>query len=317
MSGQDFLGKHFGAYYIEGIVGQGTATMIYRALDANDKPVALKILFPPLGDEAQILARFKREAETASRLKHPNIVPILDTGEFEGRAYLAMPLIQGESLADLLKRSARLSEIEAIDIIWQIANALDYAHLEGVTHRDVKPSNILLTKDDKALLSDFGVAHALDAPALTQAGHIVGTPSYMAPEQAGQNLQVDNRADLYSLGITLYRLVCGRLPFRGNTPQLLHAHVYEKPPTPSSVAKVSPAMEAIILKAVAKSPDDRYQAGSVMAQALSRLSYQLKEEKDNQPALQSALQGCLGRLRMGAILLAVPLFIFGLLFLQK
>ena len=317
MNGQELLGKQFGTYLIEGIVGQGTAAIIYRALDKNDKPVALKVVFPPVGDATEILARFQREASTAARLKHPNIVPILDSGEFEGRAFLVMPLIQGESLADILSRSTRLTEIEAIDIIWQIANALDYAHLEGVTHRDVKPSNILITKDQKALLSDFGVAQALDPPALTQAGHIVGTPSYMAPEQAGQDGKVDRRADLYSLGITLYRLVCGRLPFRGNTPQLLHAHVYERPPAPSSVARVSPAMEAIILRAIAKNPNDRYQAGSVMAQALSRLSYQLKEEKENQPPLQAWFQGCASRLRFGAVLLAIPLFIIGLFFFRN
>jgi serine/threonine-protein kinase len=142
-----------------------------------------------------------------------------------------------------------------------------------VVHRDLKPANILLATDGQALLTDFGVALALDDLTLTRTGHTVGTPAYMAPEQANGQ-EVDGRADLYSLGVVLYQMVTGRTPFRGNTPQVLHAHVYEPPPAPSSIAKVSPGMEAVILRALAKEPSQRFQSGAAMAQALARLGDQ-------------------------------------------
>ncbi|NJN97800.1 MAG: serine/threonine protein kinase, partial [Anaerolineales bacterium] len=142
-----------------------------------------------------------------------------------------------------------------------------------MVHRDIKPSNILLAADGRALLTDFGVALALDDLALTRTGHTVGTPAYMAPEQASGQ-EVDGRADLYSLGVVLYHMVTGRTPFRGNTPQVLHAHVYDPPPAPSSIAKVSPGLETIILRALAKDPAQRFPSGTAMAQALARLSDQ-------------------------------------------
>ena len=286
--GQNFIRKKIGPYLIEAIVGQGSVALIYRALDPNDNVVALKVLFPPAGiTEEAIIARFEREAQIAAQLKHPNIVPVLDTGQDKGHAYLVMPLIDGDTLEERLKRKGSLSELAAVDIAWQIANALDYAHQKGIVHRDIKPSNVLLTKDDQALLTDFGVVQALDAPSLTQAGHIIGTPAYMAPEQALEEMVVDRRADLYSLGVILYRMVTGRLPFRGSTAEMLHAHVYTPPPPPSSVARVSPAMEAIILRAMAKNPNDRYQDGAAMAQALSRLDYKLRNEPQHTGWLQS------------------------------
>ncbi len=142
-----------------------------------------------------------------------------------------------------------------------------------MVHRDLKPANILLAADVQALLTDFGVALALDDLTLTRTGHTVGTPAYMAPEQANGQ-EVDGRADLYSLGVVLYQMVTGRTPFRGKTPQVLHAHVYDPPPEPSSIAKVSPGMEAIILRALAKEPRQRFQSGAAMAQALARLGDQ-------------------------------------------
>jgi serine/threonine-protein kinase len=253
--------------------------IIYRALDSDDKVVALKVLFPPAGiTEDSIKARFEREAQIAASLRHSNIVPVLDTGQDRGHVYLVMPLIDGDTLEERLKRKGSLDELTSLDIAWQIANALDYAHQQGIVHRDIKPSNVLLTKDNQALLTDFGVVQALDAPSLTQSGHIIGTPAYMAPEQAIEEKVVDRRADLYSLGVILYRMVTGRLPFRGSTAEMLHAHVYEQPPTPSSITRVSPGMEAIILRAMAKNPVDRYQDGAAMAQALSRLDYKLRNE---------------------------------------
>lgn len=286
--GQNYIRKKLGPYLIEGVVGQGSVAIIFRALDPDDNVVALKVLFPPAGiTEDSIKARFEREALIASELRHENIVPVLDTGQDKGHAYLVMPLIDGDTLEERLKRKGSLDERSAVDIAWQIANALDYAHRQNIVHRDIKPSNVLLTKEGQALLTDFGVVQALDAPSLTQAGHIIGTPAYMAPEQAIEEKIVDRRADLYSLGVILYRMATGRLPFRGSTAEMLHAHVYQQPPTPSSLARISPGMEAIITRAMAKNPKDRYQDGAAMAQALSRLDYKLRNEAQNMGWWQS------------------------------
>lgn len=312
MTGYEMLGKKIGPYYLEGVISGGTFTVIYRALDENGQVVALKLLAPPHGAGPDILARFEREAKTTSRLKHPNIVPVLDSGRLDNLAYLTMPLIQGETLADLLKRKTRLDEVTVIDIGWQIANALDYAHSQGVIHRDVKPSNVMLTSDDHAMLTDFGVAQTLDDPGLTQAGHIIGTPAYMAPEQALESQTVDGRADLYSLGVMLYRMITGRLPFSGTTPQLLHAHVYDRSPAPSAAVKLSPTLDALILRLMAKNPNDRYQTGAMVAQTLSRLSHQLREQAPQKGPLQTAMMGCFARLGFGTVLIAgLILLLFG------
>jgi len=208
-----------------------------------------------------------------------------------------MPLIEGQTLEDQLKKKQRLDELTATEICWQIADALNDAHLQDLIHRDVKPSNILLTTDGHAMLTDFGVAYALDAPALTQAGHIVGTPAYMAPEQAVQRKDLDGRADVYSLGVVLYRMVVGRLPFRGSTPEMLHAHVYESPPLPSSAAKVSHDVEAIILQAMEKEADKRFQNGREMAQELLKLNGQLRERSNQGMNFSKALRRMRFRLK--------------------
>ncbi len=268
---EKLLGQQLGPYRLESILGSGGMAVVYRARHEQGHEVALKVLVPPPGAGSDILARFEREARTAARLSHPAIVRVLDVGRADGYAYLAMPLIEGQSLADRLAASGALDEAAAADIAWQIADALYYAHSQGVVHRDVKPSNILLSRDGRAMLTDFGVARALDDVDLTRTGHTVGTPAYMAPEQATGESPVDGRADLYSLGIVLYHMIAGRPPFQGTTPQVLHAHVYSPPPPPSTVTQVSQPMEAIILRALAKDVAQRFQTGAAMAQALAGL----------------------------------------------
>ena len=273
MTPEKLLGQQLGPYQIEAILGSGGMAVVYRARHQGDA-VALKVLFPPPDAAAELRQRFEREARTAARLRHPNIVRVLDAGQADDHAYLAMTFVPGQTLADRLAKSAPLDEGTASDIAWQIADALYYAHTQGVVHRDVKPSNILLAGDGRALLTDFGVAQALDDPALTRTGHTVGTPAYMAPEQASGEQSVDGRADLYSLGAVMYQMVTGRTPFQGTTPQVLHAHVYDSPLSPSTLTPVSPAMEAIILQALQKEPAQRFQTGAAMAQALANFSNQ-------------------------------------------
>jgi serine/threonine-protein kinase len=271
---EKLLGQYLGPYQIEAILGSGGMAVVYRARRADSETVALKVLFPPPEASRELRLRFEREAHTAARLRHPAIVRILDAGQSDGYAYLAMPMIEGQTLADRLRQADPLSEAEATEIAWQMADALAYAHSQGVVHRDIKPSNILITRDGRAWLTDFGVAQALDDPGLTRTGQTVGTPAYMSPEQASGDQPVDGRTDLYALGVVLYQMVTGRTPFQGPTPRILHAHLYEPPPPPSTIAPVSPAMEAIIMRALAKEPSQRFQNGALMAQALANLSDQ-------------------------------------------
>ncbi len=274
MNPDKLLGQHLGSYQIEAILGTGGMAVVYRARQVKGEPVALKVLFPPPGSGTELRLRFEREARTAGRLNHPAIVRVLDAGQTDEYAYIAMTFVQGQSLAERLAQSDPFDEATAADIAWQIADALYYAHGQGIVHRDVKPSNILLTDAGRALLTDFGVAQALDDPALTRTGHTVGTPAYMAPEQASGDQAIDGRADLYSLGVVLYHMVTGRTPFQGSTPKILHAHVYDPPPPPSHVTQTSPAMEAIILQALEKDVTQRFQNGAAMAEALANLGDQ-------------------------------------------
>ncbi len=290
MQAEDLIGRTIANYTIQAIIGRGSMTVVYRAVDGRTgQVVALKVLFPLPGTEA-VQERFRREAQMVQTLDHPGIVPILALGDAVGISFLTMPFIEGGSLAKRLRLTGKLDEPSAVDLAWQVADALHYAHTRGIVHRDIKPSNILLTEDGRAMLTDFGVARALDDPKLTQTGLTVGTPYYMAPEQAAGQRQIDGRADLYALGVVLFQLVTGRIPFEGSTPQVLHAHVYVPPPTPSALADISPLTEAIILQALAKDPADRFQTGAEMAQALAQIEGGLTAQTQTQlerPPVQS------------------------------
>jgi serine/threonine protein kinase len=271
MTSAGLIGKKLGAYHLEAILGQGGMATVYRARTAAGQTVALKTFLPPTGLGQELISRFEREARLAAKLNHPAIVPVLDVGQAQDYTFMVMAFIAGETLAERLLAVGKLDESTAIDIAWQIADALHYAHSHNIIHRDVKPSNILLTPDNRAMLSDFGVALALDDPVLTRTGYIVGTPAYIAPEQAAGKRPIDGRADLYALGVVLFQMLTGHIPFQGSTPELLHAHVYDPPPVPSSLVTISPAGEAIILRALAKDAARRFQTGLEMAQALANL----------------------------------------------
>ena len=213
-----------GRYRLERELGRGGMATVYLAHDLkHDRKVALKVLRPELaatlGPE-----RFQREIRTTARLQHPHILPVLDSGEAAGQLWYTMPFVRGESLRDRLRREGQLRSMTAVDLACQVALALDYAHREGVVHRDLKPENILLS-DGQALVADFGIAKALSAAGeaqLTGTGLAVGTPAYMAPEQAGGG-QVDGRSDVYALGCVLYEMLAGEPPFSGPTPQAVIA----------------------------------------------------------------------------------------------
>ncbi|GIV79265.1 MAG: hypothetical protein KatS3mg050_3659 [Litorilinea sp.] len=286
----DLSGQQIGRYLIRQRLGQGGVATVYQAYDqVLGRSVALKILLPHADDKAQ--SRFRREALMAGTLRHPHIVRILQVGNASqgSVAYIAMELVEGESLSSLLARHGRLLPEESCNLLEPIARALAYAHRAGIVHRDVKPSNILLRIASPGtpnsvqlesldhpvvpLLTDFGVARALDAPELTSTGRTVGTPAFMAPEQCSGRRDVDGRADIYSLGTVLYRCVTGRLPFTGSTTQILHAHVYEPLTIDAAVYQhLPPLLVEILRKSLAKRPEDRYPDADAMADALMQVA---------------------------------------------
>ena len=267
------IGKSLGKYQIVEEIGRGGMATVYKAWDtAHQRYVALKVLPPYFQHDTEFLKRFHREARAAAKLDHPNIVRVYEAGEVDGINYIAMEYIAEGSLQDRLTGEP-LDPATAIDIAVQIASALAYAHARDIVHRDVKPSNVLLTGDGRALLADFGIARASEHSWITRTGTLIGTPEYMSPEQA-EGKAVDHRSDLYSLGIVLYQMLTGRVPFAGDTPlAVLHKQVYEAPPPPRALNPEIPAgVEKALFRALAKRPKDRYQSAGEMAAALQAVA---------------------------------------------
>jgi serine/threonine protein kinase len=258
--------KLIGKYEILEELGRGGFAVVYKARDVElDRTVALKVLRPALGDDPDFVARFKQEARAAARLHHPNIVTLYDAIQINGQLIIAMQYVEGRTLRDEGQVQGALPLDRALTILEQVANALDYAHLHGVVHRDVKPANILLEETEQgvhATLLDFGLAKAMEAStALTSQGTLLGSPEYMAPEQSDPNRakEIGSATDRYALGIVAYQLLIGRVPFPGNTPATLNAHLNLMPPDPRAMrAEMSPQISAILMKMLAKVPVDRY-----------------------------------------------------------
>jgi len=267
---QDFIGAYFGQYKILALIGEGGMGMVYRAHDTLlNREVAIKLLPPELARDREFVSRFRREAETAASLDHPHIVAIYNIGEQDGVHYLAMRLLEGQPLNQVLKQSGALPPERALHITEQVARALDYAHARGVVHRDVKPANIMVGADEHVTLMDFGIAKAMTGSRLTRTGTMIGTPEYMAPEQfTGE--QVDLRADIYALAVVLYEMLTGRVPFTGETPvSISHAHVYQQPAPPRQHnTQIPTAVEQVVLRALAKRPEARYPNAGALADAL-------------------------------------------------
>jgi protein kinase-like protein len=278
-------GGRFGPYRITGVLGRGGMGQVLRAHDGeHERDVALKVLHPQWAQEEGYRDRFRREARIAARLTEPHVIPIHRYGEIDGQLFLDMRLVDGEDLDSLLRRTGPMDPSRAVDLVGQVARALDAAHAGGLVHRDVKPSNVLLVGradgrdlatsaagEDFAYLADFGVARGADdgpGPALTAVGTAVGSTEYMAPERFGPT-PPDGRADVYSLACLLFELLTGRRPFPpGDPARVMAAHLHEAPPTPSSRRPGLPAaLDEVVLRGLAKDPDQRWQRAGDLADA--------------------------------------------------
>ena len=256
------------------LVGRGGMGSVYRAYDTRLlRWVALKVMHADLSAQPTFVRRFLREAQTAAMLQHPNIVTIFDADFVGDELRIVMSWVPGEDLQKVIQREAPLEPRRIDRVLGQVADALDLAHNERqpVYHRDIKPANIMLTPDDRAILTDFGIARLLGEVSLTLTGQFVGTPEYMAPELI-QGTAADHRADLYSLGIVVYEMLTGRPPFRSETPlAVIHAQLNAPPPPPGQFnPALWPAIEQVVLKSLAKDPDARYQSGRELAEAFGR-----------------------------------------------
>jgi serine/threonine protein kinase len=260
-------------YDLEGEIGRGGMSVVYRARDRRlNRPVAVKVLPPELAYDSAVRTRFTREAQTSALLSHPHIVPIHDVGEREGIAYFVMALITGGNLATLLAREPRQPIDEIRRLLSEIADALAYAHVRGVIHRDIKPDNILLDGETgRAMVTDFGIARAIEAGTrLTVTGVAVGTPTYMSPEQAVGEREIDGRSDIYSLGVLGYQMLTGRVPFTaGNSMALLMKQVAERPRPIAELRPETPkALREAVERALMKAPEDRWPTAAALRDAL-------------------------------------------------
>jgi len=271
---QDFLALQeavAGRYSLESELGRGGMGIVYLAHEVSlDRPVALKLLPPELSAQPQLKERFLREARTAAKLSHPNIVPIFAVDEVDGFVFFAMAYVGGESLGQRIRAKGPVPASEAARIMREVAWALAYAHAQGIVHRDVKPDNILLEDGSgRALVTDFGIAHVREAPGMTAVGEVIGTAEYMSPEQASGE-PVDARSDMYSLGVLGYYMLSGRLPFEGETVgAVLAKHITQPAPPVASVVPEAPGRLArVVDRCLAKEPAQRYAHGEELAEEL-------------------------------------------------
>jgi streptogramin lyase len=269
--GESLAGETFGGYVIEREIAHGGMGVVYRARDAAlGRDVALKVIAPQLGADRVFRERFRRESRLAAQVEHPAVVPVYRAGQDQGRLFIAMRLIEGTDLATVLRERRVLTPSEAIELIAQVAGALDAAHTRGLVHRDVKPANVLLSEDaQRAFLTDFGLTIELDQDAgLTRTGTWVGTLAYAAPEQL-RGGEVDARTDVYALGGVLHHCVTGQVPYPV-THQLdaVSAHLFDPPPRPSAVDPELPrALDRVVARAMSKDPEARYPSAGDLANA--------------------------------------------------
>lgn len=273
--------RQVGRYLVQSRLGRGGMATVYRAHDPSiGRDVAIKFLHASLAEDEDCKTRFLREARAAGGLSHPNIVVVHDVGEIEGRPYMAMELIDGKPLDEVVERAEVLPLRDAVVMGVQLARALGYAHERGIVHRDIKPGNIMVLKDRKSLkVTDFGIAHIDEgAQQRTQVGALLGTPQYMSPEQARGD-KVDGRSDLFSAGIVLFQMITGSRPFRGDNPVATITKIVNDPHPPITQGRPeAPAsLRRVVDRCLAKNPAQRYQSGNELAEALLKVLAELDE----------------------------------------
>lgn len=263
----DLVGQTLGPYTLERLLGQGGFAWAFVGRESNGTPVAIKVLKPRYAGDSQFESRFRNESETAAKLEHPNIIRIRSVAKTGEHVYFAMDLC-ADSLGARIAREGPLAEDDILRLARDIAAALEFAHQQGVIHRDLKPDNVLIRSDGTAVLTDFGIARAVSGyVASTGVNMTIGTPHYLSPEQA-QGRPLDQRVDLYALGVTLYKAATGEVPFSSNDWfELARMHVEDPPPSlRRKRPELSKRFERVVLKCLAKHPDDRYaNAGELRA----------------------------------------------------
>jgi eukaryotic-like serine/threonine-protein kinase len=291
-------------YEIHKRIGRGGMADVFSARDLLlDRQVAVKVLFPEFATDANFVERFRREAQSAASLSHPNIVNVYDWGKYEGTYFIVMEEVQGRTLAEILTTNKQLTSKQAAEIASEVAAALGFAHDNHVAHRDIKPANILIGSNGQVKVADFGIARALNAPTesnLTQVGSVMGTATYFSPEQA-QGAQPDPRSDLYSLGIVMYEMVAGKPPFTGENPvSIAYKQVHDAPqPLVQIVADVPRSYEAIVAKLLAKDPKLRYPSAAALRDDLRR--FRNDEPVQALAAAQGAATRAAGAAAAGAV----------------
>jgi eukaryotic-like serine/threonine-protein kinase len=258
-----------GRYRVIGRLGSGGMADVYEAEDTQlGRRVALKLLYRRFAEDAEFVERFRREASSAAGLSHPNVVQVFDRGEWDGTYYIAMELLEGRNLKQVVREHGALDPVLAVDIVLQILKAARFAHRRGVVHRDIKPHNVIVDQEGRAKVTDFGIARA-GASDMTETGSIMGTAQYLSPEQA-QGHPVDARSDLYSIGVVLYELLCGVPPFDADSPVTIALKQVSEEPLPPAQRNpaVPPALDVVVLRALRKDPAERFQTADAFIGAL-------------------------------------------------
>ncbi|PZA22825.1 serine/threonine-protein kinase, partial [Modestobacter versicolor] len=286
--------RTIGPYELESLIGRGGMGDVHRARDTRrERLVALKLLPEVLSGDAEYLSRFRREQHVAARLREPHVIPIHDFGEIDGRLFIDMRLVDGTDVGALLAEGGAMPPARAVHLVGQVAEALAAAHADGLVHRDVKPSNVLVTPRDFVYVVDFGIARSvgMTRTSLTITGATVGTLDYMAPERF-TSMPIDGRADVYSLACLLHECLTASRPFRGDDlASLMHAHLYSAPPRPSTLAPaVPPAMDAVISRGMAKDREDRFSSALDLAEAARQALTATDPVSRRPPAVRAATQ---------------------------